>query len=173
MNGDIEEACFEEATWEFLREPDLYPKVEQEVNRFQKLWERVTGQSVHGWRPWKEVAGDNDVSKNVEPLSPERTIEIASVYFTALTEHMRTLISNFKNEDPNIDFRNPSAAQRLNTAFASTAQDAGESALTANGSTLDQFQASVQANAENPSVGRALAMIQMQHQQQLQGMALT
>jgi hypothetical protein len=181
MYGDIEESCFEEATWEFLRDPVQYPSVDQEVTRFQKLWERMVGQPVSGWRPWNEEGSDQSrttsnatgPSPDLAILSPERTVQMAQVYFDSLIEHMRSCIAEMKKKDPSVNFRNPATGEQLHNLFAPTAQDAGEAALQAHGSTLDQFQLSVSAHAEIPSVGRALGVIQIQHQQQMQGLALS
>jgi hypothetical protein len=48
---DMDEDCLEEATWEFLEKPEEHMKVKKAVERFQKLWENVSGESVVGQRP--------------------------------------------------------------------------------------------------------------------------
>jgi hypothetical protein len=40
---NLEESCLEEATWEFLEDEAKYPKVKMSVERFQKLWENISG----------------------------------------------------------------------------------------------------------------------------------
>jgi hypothetical protein len=157
---DVEYECLEEATWEFLEKEDQYPKVKKAVDRFQKLWENSTGDEVVGWRP-----GKMSTRAVQETLSAERTIEMADKYFTALTDSMRTLVTRYKAEGRNL--QDEMVQQALNMEFAQGASDAGESALTAEGVTLSQFESSVKMHSSNPVVGRSLAMLQMKQQQDL------
>jgi hypothetical protein len=157
---DVDYECLEEATWEFLEKEDEYPKVRKAVERFQKLWENSTGDEVVGWRP-----GKMSTRAVQETLSAERTIEMADKYFTALTDSMRTLVTRYKAEGRNL--QDEMVQQALNMEFAQGASDAGESALTAEGVTLSQFESSVKMHSSNPVVGRSLAMLQMKQQQDL------
>ena len=165
--ADMDYDCFEEATWEFLDNESDYPKVKKSVERFQKLWENVSGENVVGRRPGK--SGQIEEEK-VELLSAERTIEAAEVYFNAMGDAMGDLVQTFKKEGK--DFRNPSVAQELQMAFAGEANDKGEEALKGMGVSLSQFQKSIEANASNPMVGRSLGMLQMKQQQQLMAMGV-
>lgn len=165
---DMDEDCLEEATWEFLEAEDDFPKVKKSVERFQKLWENISGESVVGKRPGKE--GEAKEAEPVEILSATRTLEAAEVYFDALTNAMGELVDGFKSEGK--DLRQASVAQELQMQFASVANDKGEEALKAMGITLAQFQKSIEANASNPTVGRSLAMLQMRQQQALMSMGV-
>lgn len=158
---DMDYDCLEEATWEFLEDEDAHPKVKKAVERFQKLWENATGDDIVGWRPGKSV----NRLEGVSILSPERTIEVADKYFSSLTEKMRSLVNEYKAAGKNL--QDPAAQQELNMDFAKSANDTGEEALKQEGVTLPQFEASVKEHSNNPTVGRALAMLQMKQQQDL------
>jgi len=158
--ADMDYDCFEEATWEFIDQEDGYPKVKKSVERFQKLWENISGENVVGKR--KGVQKEEEV---VELLTPPKTIEVAEVYFDALTKAMGDLVQSFKNDGK--DLRDPQVAQQLQIAFSGVANDKGEEALKELGISQMQFQKSIEANASNPEVGRSLAMLQMKQQQAL------
>jgi hypothetical protein len=164
---DIDYDCFEEATWEFLDSPENYPKAKRSVERFQKLWENVSGESVVGRRPGGKGSLEEE---KVELLSAEKTIEAAEVYFDALTNAMGELVQSFKKEGK--DLHDPSVAQQLQLEFAGAANDAGEEALKNMDISLSQFQKSIEANASNPQVGRSLGMLQMKQQQTLMAMGV-
>mmetsp|Transcript_2811 Transcript_2811/g.5077 ORF Transcript_2811/g.5077 Transcript_2811/m.5077 type:complete len:279 (-) Transcript_2811:1701-2537(-) len=164
--ADMDYDCFEEAAWEFLEKEEEYPKVKRSVERFQKLWENVSGESVVGRRPGKTSIEE----EKVELLSAEKTIEAAEVYFDSLTNAMSELVQGYKKEGK--DLRDPSVAQKLQLDFAGAANDAGEEALKGMGISLSQFQKSIEANASNPQVGRSLGMLQMKQQQALVSMGV-
>lgn len=164
--ADMDYDCFEEATWEFLEKESEYPKVKKSVERFQKLWENVSGESVVGKRKGV-VAPKEEV---VELLSGTKTVEVAEVYFAALTSAMGDLVQEYKKEGK--DLRNPTVAQQLQMDFSSLANDKGEEALKEMGITQMQFQKSIEANASDPQVGRSLAMMQMKQQQALISMGV-
>jgi len=162
---DIDYDCLEEATWEFMEKEEEYPKVKKSVERFQKLWENVSGESVVGMRPGKAA-----IQKAFELLSPAKTVEAAEVYFYSLTKAMGGLVEEFKAQGKDLNL--PPFAQELHMKFASVANDKGEEALKAMDITLAQFQKSIEANASNPMVGRSLAMLQMKQQQALMAMGV-
>eukprot|EP00526_Cylindrotheca_closterium_P014535 CAMPEP_0113624414 /NCGR_PEP_ID=MMETSP0017_2-20120614/12581_1 /TAXON_ID=2856 /ORGANISM="Cylindrotheca closterium" /LENGTH=279 /DNA_ID=CAMNT_0000534435 /DNA_START=174 /DNA_END=1013 /DNA_ORIENTATION=+ /assembly_acc=CAM_ASM_000147 len=162
---DMDYDCLEEATWEFMEKEEEYPKVKKAVERFQKLWENVSGESVVGMRPGKEVKAEA-----FEILAPAKTVEAAEIYFDALTMAMKGLVEKFKEEGK--DLNSPPVAQELHMKFASVANEAGEESLKSMGITQAQFQKSIEANASNPMVGRALAMLQMKQQQALMSMGV-
>ncbi|KAL3911271.1 MAG: hypothetical protein SGILL_007345 [Bacillariaceae sp.] len=167
--ADMDYDCFEEATWEFLDSESDYPKVKKSVERFQKLWENVSGENVVGRRPGGSKSGQIEEEK-YELLSAEKTIEAAEVYFNSMGDAMAELVTSFKKEGKN--FRDPAVAQELQMAFAGEANDKGEEALKGMGVSLSQFQKSIEANASNPMVGRSLGMLQMKQQQQLMSMGV-
>ena len=164
---DMDEDCLEEATWEFLEKGEEYPKVKSSVERFQRLWENVSGESVVGKRPGQEGETKEEPT---ELLDAQRTIEVAEVYFDALTDAMGELVKGMKSEGKNL--RDPSVAQELQMQFASVANEKAEEALESMGITQAQFQKSIEKNAENPMVGRSLAMLQMKQQQTLMTMGV-
>jgi hypothetical protein len=100
-----------------------------------------------------------------ELLSAERTIEVAGVDFSALTECMKDLVAQYKSAGKH--FQNSIVQQELNMEFAREANDAGEDALERVGMSQNQFEASVKAHANNANVGRALGTLQMKQQQDL------
>ena len=152
--------CLEEAVWEFIREEN--PKVKAAVERFQKVWQNATGEQVVGWRPDGMVSGS---APEEETLEAERTIQVAGVYFSALTQCMKDLVEQYKSAGK--DLKNAEIQQDLNLEFAKSANEAGEAALGRLGVTQNQFEASVKAHANDPNVGRALGLLQMQQQRDL------
>jgi len=166
--ADMDYDCFEEATWELLEKEEEHPKVKKSVERFQKLWENVSGENVVGKR--KGGSKDEQVEEAIEVLSAPKTIEVAEIYFDTLTNAMSDLVQGFKNEGKNL--RDPAVAQQLQMEFSSVANDKGEEALKELGITQMQFQKSIEANASNPQVGRSLAMMQMKQQQALISMGV-
>lgn len=166
--ADMDYDCFEEATWEFMDKPEEYPKVKKSVERFQKLWENVSGENVVGKR--KGAPKEEKVEEPIEVLSAQKTIEVAEVYFDTLTNAMGDLVQGFKKEGK--DLRDPKVAQQLQMEFSSVANDKGEEALKELGITQMQFQKSIEANASHPQVGRSLAMMQMKQQQALISMGV-
>lgn len=156
---EMDESCFEEATWEFLEQN--HPAVTKSVDRFQKFWGNLSGQDdLEGWRPGRAPV-------EIETLSPERTIEIAQVYFDSLTQKMRELVAEYK--DAGKDLKQPAVQQQLNMDFGQHAQKSGEDALKAAGTTMKIFEHSVKAHSGNATVNRAIQQIQMQQQQELMG----
>ena len=163
---DMDYECLEQATWEFLEDEEKYPKVKVSVDRFQKFWESTTGQKVTGWRKGQ---APKEADPPVEPLSPERTIEVAEKYFEGITNAMRALVREYKDEGK--DLQQPAIQNALHMDFANRADGAGTAALEAVGVSMVQFQTSVKAHSQNETVARSMAMLQMKQQQELQGMA--
>lgn len=164
--NDVDADCLEEATWEFLDQAEQYPKAKIAVERFQKLWENVSGESVVGKRPGQ---ADQAVPE-IELLDPEQLVKAAEVYFGALTEAMGVLVQKYKDEGK--DLTSPPVAQELQMEFAANANDAGGSALAELGTDQTQFQKSIEAHANKPQVARALAMLQMKQQKDLMALGV-
>lgn len=164
--ADMDYDCFEEATWEFLDKEVEYPKVKKSVERFQKLWENVSGEKVVGVRK-----GAEKEEIVVELLSAQKTIEAAEVYFEALTNAMSDLVQSYKKDGKNL--RDPKVAQDLQMAFSNVANEQGEEALGGLGISDTQFQKSIEANASNPQVARSLGMLQMKQQQALASLGVS
>ena len=172
---DVDEDCLQEATWEMLGEPDKYPKAKKAVERFQKLYENVTGEKVVGRRPGgaddkalAEAAKATEAA--VADISQEKLLKAAEIYFDALTEAMSSIVKRLKDEGK--DMRNPSVAQQLQMEFASNANEAGESALEKEGITLETFRAAIEKYSSSPEVGRTLTMLQMKQQQELMALGV-
>jgi len=164
----IEEDCLKEAVWEMFakedEQPNSYPKAVKSVERFQKLWENLTGESVIGKRPGQSTSRSAP-EPPMEILSPEKVVEAAEIYFGALTKTMENLVNKLKAEGKNP--QDLAVAKELQMEFSAVANDKGEEALQTLGIKLNQFQKSIEANAQNPTVARSLAMLQMKQQQEL------
>jgi len=171
-DNDIDEDCLQEATWEFLEDPEKYPKAKKAVERFQKLYENVTGEKVVGR---KQGGGGtaNAITSGVDvaaDITKDQLLEAAEAYFDALTKAMTNIVMQFKDEGKNL--QDPKVAQALNMEFASAANDAGDDALKEKGLTSDGFRAAIEKYSQSPDVGRTLAMLQMKQQQQLQALGI-
>lgn len=162
---NVDADCLEVAVWEFMEQGEEHASVVKSVERFQRLYENVSGESVVGRRPGKAIE-----EEPVEILDPTKTVEAAEAYFGALTNTMKDLVDSFKNEGKDLNDR--LVAQELSTKFASVANDAGEEALDDIGISLKSFQASVETHSTNPTVARALTMLQVKQQQDLMNMGV-
>mmetsp|Transcript_46908 Transcript_46908/g.69390 ORF Transcript_46908/g.69390 Transcript_46908/m.69390 type:complete len:283 (+) Transcript_46908:59-907(+) len=161
--NDVDEDCLKEATLEFMSKPDEYPKVKKSVERFQKLYENVSGESVVS-----SAGGKKSVSASTEELTQGKLLEAAGVYFDAITNKMKEIVEEFKSKGMNLS--DPAIAQKFHIESASKSNEAGEKALEKLGITVDQFRSSIEKLSSNPEVGRTLAMLQMKQQQELMAM---
>jgi len=161
---DVDEDCLQEATMELLSDPEKYPKVLRSVERFQKLYENVSGESVTG-----SGSGSEGRSKGAT-MTQDKLLIAASKYFDALTEAMREIVDRFKAQGSNLN--DISVAQQIHMQFAAVANDAGEEALAKLDMTLDNFRAAIEKYSGNPEVGRTLTMLQMKQQQELMKMGV-
>jgi hypothetical protein len=160
---NVDAECLEQATWEFIANEE--PRVTRAVERFQKLYEGISGQTVVGRRPGVKVE-----TVEAKVLDAQETIEAATVYFDALTSVMKQVGAEFKADGKNL--QDPAVANAFQQKFAALANDAGDSALEGIGLTLKDFQASVEKNSQDPRVARSLTMLQMQQQKDLMEMGL-
>uniref|UniRef100_A0A7S1ZGW8 Uncharacterized protein n=1 Tax=Ditylum brightwellii TaxID=49249 RepID=A0A7S1ZGW8_9STRA len=159
--ADVDEDCLQEATWEFMAEPEKYPKVVKAVERFQRLYERISGQKVVGMRP-----GDAQiVNSKAQDLSPEKLLEAAKVFFDAITETMVEIVKKYKAEGKNL--HDPAVVQGLQMQFASLADEIGEAALKKIDLTMADFQGAIEKHKSHPEVGQTLMMLQIKQQQTL------
>jgi hypothetical protein len=161
---DVDAECLEEATWEFLSMEDQHPKVKQAVERFQKLYESISGEQVVGRRPGVQVE-----AKEIVLLSASDTVDAATVYFGALNDTMRKIATNYRDQGK--DLQDPKVMHELQMEFSSQANDAGEAALDARGVAMKDFQASIEKHSSDPKVARSLALLQMQQQKEMMEMA--
>jgi len=164
-NG-VDEECLRDATWEFIELGNA--PVKSAVERFQKLYENVTGERVVGKRPGgKELKKEDEGPTEI--LSAEKLMDVAEEYFDAISEAMKGVVKEFEGKD----LKHPAVAQELQMKFASVANDAGENSLKKKNITLNSFRASIEAHSANPAVGRKLAMLQMKQQQDLVAMGIS
>lgn len=143
---DVDEDCLRGATFEMLDNAEEFPKVKRAVERFQVLYENVTGVKV----PRRGAAN----IEAIKSMSKADTMESATVYFEALTSVVRVVAQKFEREG--MSMTNPAVAQKFQMEFAACANDAGEDALKKKGVTLDCFKASIEKHQEDPDVGRLL-----------------
>jgi len=129
-----------------LDNAEEFPKVKRSVERFQVLYENVTGLKV----PRRGGGG----SETIECMSKVDTMESAKVYFEALTNVVRQVAQKYEREG--LNFADPAVAQKFQMEFSSCANDVGEEALKKKGATLDSFQASIMKHQDDPAVGRLL-----------------
>jgi hypothetical protein len=83
---------------------------------------------------------------------------------------MKGLVDSFKAEGK--DLQDRAVAQELTMKFASVANDAGEEALDEMDISLKTFQSSIEHHSTNPTVARALTMLQVKQQQDLMNMGV-
>lgn len=97
---NVDADCLEEAVWEFMDEPERHPKVVKSVERFQRLYETFSGESVVGWRPGRAVAVERETTATAadsELLDAVATVRAAEAYFAALTRAMKDLVEDRKS----------------------------------------------------------------------------
>lgn len=163
--NDVDADCVEEATWEFMEEPDKYPKVKRAVERFQKLYESMSGEDVVGWTPskGKNATGGGAAKKE---LSAEELIKAATLYFETLTEKMVDIAKEYKAAGK--DLKDPKVSQQYQMEASSDANDAAEEKLKSEMDiVMSDFRAAVDKHSRVPAVGQTLGMLQIKQQQEL------
>ena len=166
--NDVDADCLEEATWEFMDKPDEYPKVKRAVERFQKLYESISGEdSVVGWNPSKKGnAKSGRVSTTKKDLSPEELMKAATIYFDAITEKMVELATSWKAAGK--DLSNPEVMKQFQLEASTDANEAGEDKLLKElNITMSDFRSAIDKHSRIPSVGQTLGMLQLKQQQEL------
>mmetsp|Transcript_1410 Transcript_1410/g.2051 ORF Transcript_1410/g.2051 Transcript_1410/m.2051 type:complete len:295 (-) Transcript_1410:114-998(-) len=173
---DVDEDCLREATWEFMTMAangeggEEVAKVKKVVERFQKLYENVSGEKVVGRLPGDGKDKNAAETAVAVSISKEQLIQAAKIYFDALTNVMATIVAEAKAEGK--DLRNPQVAQEMQIQFAEKVTDAGEEALKGEGLSTDDFKAAIEKYANDPQVGRTLQMLQIKQQQELMAMGV-
>jgi len=166
---DVDEDCLRDATWEFMAsDSEEYAKVQKSVERFQRLYENVSGEQIVGRLP--NDGKNASSSAVVVEISKEKLLQAAEVYFDALTNSMKAIVDEAKAQGKNL--HDPAVAQEIQIAFASKVNDAGEEALQTEGLTLNDFKSAIEKHSSDPEVGRTLAMLQMKQQQQLMALGI-
>jgi len=165
--NDVDEECFEEATWEILQD-ESNVKAHKAVERFQKLYERISGETVAS--PAGTVETNGVITAEAPLLSQQKLLTTAQVYFDALTASMAAVVQTYKDKGANLF--DPVVAQQLQLQFGKEANESGEKVLANMGVTQETFRRSIEKYANNPEVARALAMLQMKQQQELMAMGV-
>ena len=175
-DNDVDADCLEEATWEFMERPEEYPKVKRAVERFQKLYESVSGEDIVGWTPRRGGAGEGGGSGGGgassspavarKDLSPVELMTAAAVYFDAITKSMIELSNAWRAAGR--DFKDPNVVMQFQLEASTDANEAGEGKLESElGITMGDFRSAIDRHSRVPSVGQTLGMLQMKQQQEL------
>ncbi|KAL7492182.1 hypothetical protein ACHAWT_001375 [Skeletonema menzelii] len=164
--NDVDADCLEEATWEFMEEADKYPKVKRAVERFQKLYESISGEDVVGWTPSKGTNNSSGGGAAKKELSAEELIKAATLYFETLTEKMVDIAKEYVAAGK--DLKDPKVSQQYQMEASSDANDAAEEKLKSEMDiVMSDFRAAVDKHSRVPAVGQTLGMLQIKQQQEL------
>ena len=163
-DNDVDADCLEEATWEFMEDEEKYPKVKKAVERFQKLYESISGEEVVGWTPSKGKKNKGGADK--KELSAEELIKAATLYFETLTEKMVEIAKEYKAAGK--DMKDPKISQQYQMEASSDGNDVAEEKLKSEmGIAMSDFRAAVDKHSRVPAVGQTLGMLQIKQQQEL------
>ncbi|KAL3779880.1 hypothetical protein ACHAW5_002068 [Stephanodiscus triporus] len=168
-DNDVDADCLEEATWEFMEKPEEYPKVKRAVERFQKLYESISGEDVVGWTPRGGGGSDDGGASSAvvrKDLSPVELMTAAAVYFDAITKSMIELADAWRAAGR--DLKDPKVVTQFQLEASTDANEAGEGKLESEmGITMGDFRSAIDKHSRIPSVGQTLGMLQMKQQQEL------
>ena len=162
--ADMDADCLEEATWEFMEDGEKYPKVKRAVERFQALYESVSGVECKGWHPKKGNATTGGGGDRKE-LSADELVEAATLYFDKITETMVEMANTYKSQGK--DLKDPQVAQQYQMEASTDANEVAEKALEAKGINMSDFRKAIDKHSRVPSVGQTLGMLQLKQQQEL------
>jgi hypothetical protein len=170
--NDVDADCLEEATWEFMDSPEEYPKVKRAVERFQKLYESMSGEDVVGWTPSNAQKASSEADDTTtggvarKELSPSELMKAATIYFDAITEIMIGLSDSWKAEGR--DFKDPEVLKEFHMEASTDANEAGEEKLMSElGLSMGDFRSAIDKHSRNPAIGQTLGMLQIKQQQDL------
>lgn len=167
-DNDVDAECLEEATWEFMESPDEYPKVKRAVERFQKLYDSISGDVSCGWTPNKAKNSKDKATAVVakRDLSPGELMEAATFYFEEITKVMIELSNSWRQSGK--DLKDPQVARQFQLEASTDANEAGEEKMMNEmGIGMSDFRSAVDKHSSNPAVGQTLGMLQMKQQQDL------
>lgn len=166
---DIDAECLEEATWEFIESSEEYPKVKRAVERFQKLYDSISGRETFGWTPSKAKSGSDNTGTSVvikKDLNPDELMMAATIYFDAITEKMIEIAKSWKKSGK--DLKDPEVAKQFQLEACTDANEAGEEKLESEmGVRMADFRSAIDKHSRIPHVGQRLGILQMKQQQQL------
>lgn len=168
-DNDVDADCVEEATWEFMAKPDEYPKVKRAVERFQKLYDSISGEETVGWTPNKgkgSQGGEGDASATKKELTPDELIQASTVYFDTITEKMIEIAKSWTASGK--DIKDPSISKEFQLEASTDANEAAEEKLSKElGISMHDFRAAIDKYSRMPAVGQTLGMLQIKQQQEL------
>lgn len=163
-DNDVDADCLEEATWEFMGKAEEYPKVKRAVERFQKLFESISGEDVVGWTPTGRAKDGAEVA--TKDLSPEELLAAATIYFEAITASMLGISRSWQAQGK--DLKDPEVLKQFQLEASTDANEAGEGKLMSEmGVSMGDFRKAVDKHSRIPAVGQTLGMLQMKQQQEL------
>lgn len=166
-DNDVDADCLEEATWEFMETPEVYPKVKRAVERFQKLYDSISGEVTCGWTPDKAKSSPGEeggVAK--KDLTPEELLAAATIYFEEITRKMIEILGKWKESGKNIN--DPAISKQFQLEASTDANDAGEEKMMASmGIGMSDFRSAVDKHSRIPVVQQTLGMLQIKQQQEL------
>lgn len=148
-----------------------YPKVKRAVERFQKLYESISGEDVVGWTPksgHKAGGGGGSAQdcKVRKELTPDELMTAAAVYFNAITKSMIELAKAWRADGKNFD--DPNVVTEFQLEASTDANEAGEGQLESElGISMGDFRSAIDRHSRIPSVGQTLGLLQMKQQQEL------
>lgn len=164
--NDVDADCLEEATWEFMESPEEYPKVKRAVERFQKLYDSMSGEETFGWTPNKAKTAGGNKGGAAKDLTADELIQAATVYFDTITEKMVGIAKAWKAQGK--DLSNPTVSKEFLLEASTDANEAAEGKLENEmGIRMGDFRAAIDKHSRIPQVGQALGMLQMKQQQEL------
>lgn len=163
--ADMDADCLEEATWEFMEDGEKYPKVKRAVERFQALYESVSGVECKGWHPKKGNDASSGGGGDRKELSADELVEAATLYFDKITETMVEMANTYKSQGK--DLKDPQVAQQYQMEASTDANEVAEKALEAKGINMSDFRKAIDKHSRVPSVGQTLGMLQLKQQQEL------
>lgn len=166
-DNDVDADCLEQATWEFLETPEEYPKVKRAVERFQKLYDSISGESTCRWTPNKgKSSNDTEGAVAKKDLSPDELMKAASVYFDEITKKMLEIHKTWKESGK--DLSDPEISKQFQLEASTDANEAGEEKMMAEmGIRMSDFRVAVDKHSRIPAVGQTLGMLQIKQQQEL------
>eukprot|EP00579_Thalassiosira_antarctica_P005116 CAMPEP_0201884936 /NCGR_PEP_ID=MMETSP0902-20130614/17634_1 /ASSEMBLY_ACC=CAM_ASM_000551 /TAXON_ID=420261 /ORGANISM="Thalassiosira antarctica, Strain CCMP982" /LENGTH=288 /DNA_ID=CAMNT_0048413955 /DNA_START=51 /DNA_END=917 /DNA_ORIENTATION=+ len=168
-DNDVDAECLEEATWEFMERPGTYPKVKRAVERFQKLYDSISGDETFGWTPNKaKNSSDKEGTAMVvkKDLSSEELIKAATIYFDTITEEMVGIAKSWKESGK--DLKDPQVSRQFQLEASTDANEAGEEKMMSEmGIQMSDFRSAIDKHSKNPAVGQTLGMLQIKQQQEL------
>eukprot|EP00584_Thalassiosira_punctigera_P000631 CAMPEP_0172527924 /NCGR_PEP_ID=MMETSP1067-20121228/2463_1 /TAXON_ID=265564 ORGANISM="Thalassiosira punctigera, Strain Tpunct2005C2" /NCGR_SAMPLE_ID=MMETSP1067 /ASSEMBLY_ACC=CAM_ASM_000444 /LENGTH=290 /DNA_ID=CAMNT_0013311751 /DNA_START=43 /DNA_END=915 /DNA_ORIENTATION=- len=167
-DNDVDADCLEEATWEFMESPEEYPKVKRAVERFQKLYDSISGEETFGWTPNKAKKNDKagKASSAKRELTPDELMKAATMYFEEITRKMVEMAKEWKESGKNLS--DPQVSKQFQMEASTDGNEAGEEKIMKEmGISMSEFRSAIDKHSRLPAVGQTLGMLQIKQQQEL------